>query len=173
MNWKDCTTYMGPWDVMSSHLIKRDEPPPGLCSFTRIRLGWISEDQVILVRPGEEKRVVLEPLARGGTTVAVKIPLKGNTYLLVENRQPIGYDRVMPDAGILILKVDPDAFEGAGTVRIMDADPDSPHFAHATFRPDKPRRSRFVDKEIQIAIVPLGLHDNNMEVLVTTPEKVP
>jgi len=164
---------MGPWDVMSSHLIKRDEPPPGLSSFTRIRLGWISENQVVLIKPGEEKRVVLSPLAEGGTTLVVKIPLKGNTYLLVENRQPIGYDRVMPDSGILVLKVDPDAMEGAGTVRIMDADPDSHHFAHATFRPDKAQRSRFLDKENQIAIVPLALHDHNMEILVTTPEKAP
>jgi len=173
MKWADCTTYMGPWDVMSSHLIKRDGPPPGLSSFTKIRLGWISENQVVLVRPGEEKRVVLTPLARGGDTLAVKIPLKGNAYFLVENRQPIGYDRMMPDAGILILKVDPDVMEGAGTVRIMDADPDSPHFAHATFRADKPMRSRFLDSENRIAIVPLALHDKDMEVLVTTPEKAP
>lgn len=171
MKWADCTTYMGPWDVMSSHLIKRDEPPPGLSSFTRIRLGWISENQVVLVRPGEEKRVVLAPLDKGGTTLAVKIPLKGNTYLLVENRQPIGYDRVMPDSGILVLKVNPEAMEGRGTVQIMDADPDSPHFAHATFRPDRPQRSKYVDKENQIAIIPVGLQDMNMEVLVTTPER--
>jgi len=173
MKWQDCTTYMGPWDVMSSHLIKRDAPPPGLSSFTKIRLGWISENQVVLIKPGEEKRVILAPLAKGGTTLVVKIPLKGNTYFLVENRQPIGYDRVMPDSGILVLKVNLDAMEGAGTVRIMDADPDSPHFAHATFRPDKAERSRFVDKENQIAIVPLALHDRDMEILVTTPEKAP
>lgn len=171
MKWEDCTTYMGPWDVMSSHLIKRDGPPPGLSSFTRIRLGWISENQVVLVRPGEEKRVVLAPLDKGGTTLAVKVPLKGNTYLLVENRQPIGYDRLMPDAGILVLKVDPDAMEGSGTVRIVDADPDAPHFAHATFRPDKPQRSRYVDKISNIAIIPTNLRGMDMGVLVTTPER--
>jgi len=117
--------------------------------------------------------VVLAPLARGGTTLAVKIPLRGNTYLLVENRQPIGYDRIMPDAGILVLKVNPDAVEGTGTVRIMEADPASPRFAHATFRPDVPHRSRYLDRENQIAILPLALHDMDMEVLVTTPERAP
>lgn len=171
MKWEDCTSYMGPWDVMSSHLIRRDGPPPGLSSFTRIRLGWISEDQVELVKPGEEKRVILAPLDRGGKTLAVKIPLKGDSYLLVENRQPTGYDQLMPDSGVLVLKVNPDALEGTGTVRIMDAEPGSPHFAHATFRPDKPQRSKYVDRENQIAIIPVGLQDMNMEVLVTTPER--
>jgi len=122
---------------MSSHLVKRDEPPPGLSSFTKIRLGWISENQVVFIKPGEEKRVILEPLAKGGTPLVVKIPLKGNTYLLVENRQPIGYDRVMPDSGILVLKINPDAIEGAGTVRIMDADPATPVVFKWTYKLDE------------------------------------
>jgi len=79
----------------------------------------------------------LEPLAKGGTPLVVKIPLKGNTYLLVENRQPIGYDRVMPDSGILVLKINPDAIEGAGTVRIMDADPATPVVFKWTYKLDE------------------------------------
>ncbi len=171
MKWEDCTTFMGIWDVMSSHLIKRDQPPPGLSSFTRIRLGWITEEEVVVVRPGEERRIVLRPLAKGGSPVAAKVPLKGSLYYLLENRQPIGYDNRMPDSGLMILKVNPEVMEGTGTVRIMDADPGSPRFSHPTYQPAKAGRDIFMDKENNIAIIPVGMQGMDIEVLITTPER--
>jgi hypothetical protein len=155
---------------MSSHLIRRDQPPPGASSFTRIRLGWINEEQVEMVRPGEEKRFVLRPLERGGKPLAVKIPLPGNDYYLVENRQPIGCDAVLPDSGLLVLKVRPNALEGTGTVIIMDADPASPRFSHPTYLPGKSGRDLFQDKENNVAVVPLSMKGEDMEVVVTTPQ---
>ena len=90
---------MGPWDVMSAHFVDKKGPPPGLSSFTKIRLGWISSRQVVQVRPGETRKVTLWPLAEKGKVLAVKIPLPGDEYYLVENRQPIKYDRALPDSG--------------------------------------------------------------------------
>lgn len=156
---------------MSSHPIRRDEPPPGLSSFTRIRLGRINEEQVEIIRPGEEKRFVLRALERGGKPVAARIPLRGNDYYLVENRQPIGCDAVLPDSGLLILKVRPDALEGTGTVSIMDADPTSPRFSHATYLHGKAGRDVFQDKENNVAVIPLSMQGEDMEVAVTTPER--
>ena len=127
---------MGPWDVMSAHFVDRKSPPPGLSSFTRIRLGWITPDRVVQVRPGETRKVLLWPLAEQGKVLAVKIPLGGGQYYLVENRQPIEYDKGLPDSGILIVKVNPSAVEGTGTARIMDADPSSFNFEHATYKPE-------------------------------------
>jgi len=126
--WEYCTDYLGTWDVMSAHYVGKGAAP-GICSFTRIRLGWISPEQVILVRPGEEQGAFLAPLAKGGKTLVLKIPLPGGQYYLVESRQPVGLDKVQPDSGILILKIDPTAQEGSGTVRVMDADPNSPHLS--------------------------------------------
>jgi hypothetical protein len=103
----------------------------------------------------------------------VKIPLPRGRYYLVENRQPIGYDRILPDSGILILKVDPNVREGSGTVRVMNADPDSPNFSHATFRLDRENRGLFIDKADHVAVVPLWPDGKNLGVLVTTPEKGP
>ena len=157
---------------MSSHFIKKREPPPGLSSFTRIRLGWISPDQVVLVKPGEARHTFLSPLAEDGETLAIKIPLKSGHYYLVENRQPIGFDRVLPDSGILILKVNPNAVEGSGTVKVMDADPDSPNFSHATYRSDRKDRNIFIDKENHLAILPLRSKGDAEGVLVTTPDKL-
>ena len=161
---------MGPWDVMSAHFVDKQGPPPGLCAFTRIRLGWIHADQVVQVRPGETRKVLLWPLAEKGKVLAVKIPLADGRYYLVENRQPIGFDKVLPDSGLLIVLVDPDALEGTGTARIMDADPSSSNFQHATYKPGPVEKSTFVDRRYHIAIVAANQQGKKMEVLITTPE---
>jgi len=162
---------MGPWDVMSAHFIKIKEPPPGLSSFTKIRLGWISSDQVLLVKPGETQRALLWPLEELGEILAVKIPLPADQYYLVENRQPIKHDRILPDSGILILKIDPNAVEGTGTVKVMDADSTSPGFKHATYRPDRENRRKFVDRANNVAVVALKSTGKKQLVLITTPEE--
>jgi hypothetical protein len=169
--WEYCTNYIGPWDVMSAHYVKPKSPPPGICSFTRIRLGWITEKQVRLIEPGETGVVSLSPLEKRGETLVVKIPLDRGKYYLVENRQPIGYDRILPDAGILVLKVDLRAQEGSGTVMAMDANPDAPNFSQATFRLDRANRTRFLDSDNDIAVIPLWMEGDSVNVLVTDREK--
>ncbi len=162
---------------MSHHFIEKTKPPQGVSSFTKIRLGWISPAQVCLVKPGSTQCAFLSPLSKKGETLAVKIPLKRrwsgdwNHYYLVENRQLIGYDRLLPDSGILVLKVNLDVMEGSGTVKVMDADPDSPSFSHATFRLDRNNRNVFIDEKSNVAIIPLWSDRGNQGVLITTPEK--
>ncbi len=168
--WEYCTDYLGTWDVMSAHYVGKGAAP-GTCSFTRIRLGWILPEQVILVRPGEEQGVFLAPLAKGGKTLVLKIPLPGGRYYLVESRQPVGLDKIQPHSGILILKIDPAAPEGSGTVRVMDADPKSPHLSRAAFRLDQENRNLFVDRENNVAVIPLWAQGENQGALVTTAEK--
>jgi hypothetical protein len=162
---------MGAWDVMSSHYIGRNLPPPGLSSFTKIRLGWIAPGQVILVKPGDTRGAFLSPLDGGGKTLAIKIPLAWGEYYLVENRQQAGFDRIQPDFGLLVVRVKPQAQEGSGTATIMDADPGSPNFSHATFRSDLEKRGIFEDKENNIAVIPLWTLGESQGVLVTTLEK--
>lgn len=169
--WEYCTDYMGPWDVMSAHYVQQHAPPPGLSSFTRIRLGWIGGGQVKLVRPGESAYVSLSPLEKKGETLAIKIPLEEGRYYLLENRQPLGYDQVLPDSGLLVLKVNPDAMEGAGTVTIMDANPDARNFAEATFRLDREGRQLFLDRAHDLAVIPLWPEGEKLGVLVTSREK--
>lgn len=94
-----------------------------------------------------------------------------NRYYLIENRQPLGFDRVLPDSGLLVLKVDPNAPEGYGTAKIMNADKDGPHFTRSTFRLDRDNRNIFTDKEARVALVPLWGERETLGVLVTTPER--
>jgi hypothetical protein len=162
---------MGPWDIMSEHFVKRNEPPPGLCSFTKIRLGWIHAGQTVVVNPGDMACAFLSPLAKKGEALVMKVPLGGGQYYLVENRQPIGYDRMLPDAGLLVLKVNPNAQEGSGTVKIMDADPAAKHFSRPTFKLGGSGKSHFEDRSNKVAIVPLWSEGDRHGVLVTTPDK--
>jgi len=124
-----------------------------------------------LAQPGETIYAFLSPLAKKGDTLVVKIPLKQGRYYLIENRQPIGFDRILPDSGILILKVDPQKTGGSDPVRIMDADPSSSNFSQATFRIDRSNRNIFIDKEINVAIIPLWSEKGHQGVLVTSTEK--
>lgn len=162
--------YMGPWDIMSQHFVRRGEPPPGLSSFTKIRLGWITTDQARLVRPGENAFVALAPLTQGNGTRAIKIPIAGGQHYLIENRQAIGFDRVLPDTGMLVLRVNPQADEGHGTVQVVNATPGTPQFARATFKLEDASRNRFVDTRNRVAAIPLWKENDTLDVLIRTPE---
>jgi hypothetical protein len=164
---------MGPWDIMSQHLVERGQPCPGLSSFTKIRLGWISQEKALLVKTGETSLVFLSPLAQQGDKLVIKIPLHHDNYYLIENRQPIGYDKVLPDSGILILKVNTGVQEGYGTVQVINAEPAAPNFSKATYKPGTDGRNIYLDKKNNVAVIPLWKEEGNLGVLITTAEKSP
>jgi hypothetical protein len=158
---------------MSEHFVKREDPPPGLSSFTKIRLGWITAQEAIQVQPGETAMAFLSPLGKKGEKLIAKIPLKDGQYYLIENRQAVGYDRVLPDFGLVVLKVNPDAKEGQGTAQIMKANPDAHHFSQATYRLDIKNRNIFVDGRNKLAIVPLWKKEEDLGILITSAERGP
>ncbi|MFB3897541.1 MAG: hypothetical protein ACE14V_14690 [bacterium] len=129
---------LGYWDPMSCHYIKFGVPPPGICSWTKLRLGWIDSSQVKMITPspaGEE--VLLGPLEDGTAKILViKIPISSSTYYLIENRQPIGYDRYIPGSGILIMYADDNIAEcrhNQAPVKLVNANPAIPNLEGATF----------------------------------------
>lgn len=160
--------YLGSWDIMSEHFVKRNEPPPGICSFTKIRLGWISEGNTTFMNAGETAVAFLSPLEKPGDTLAIKIRLGKGRYYLLENRQRMASDTILPDFGLLILEVDPEVREGSGTVCIMNADPGDPRFGRATYRLEENGRNLFEDKENGVAVIPLWSEGERLGVLVTT-----
>jgi len=162
-------TYMGLWDIMSQHFVKKGEPPQGTSSFTKIRLGWIKKHQVRIVKPGATDFTLLAPLSKGGQLLAVKIPLDDGSYYLVENRQPIGFDRMLPDSGIIVLKVNPVADEGYGTVEVLCA-AGAGNFMEATYRLEASKRDCFVDERNNVTILPLWKQHEHVGVLITTSE---
>jgi M6 family metalloprotease-like protein len=127
------TKYMGPWDVMSRHLITWEQPAPGMSSFTRLRMGWIADDQIQEIHAGDSRQVTLRPLAGGEGTLVIRIPGPGGTYYLLENRQKLPSDPILPTKGLVILHVDESREDGDGIVRVVDANNKVPDFGAAAF----------------------------------------
>jgi hypothetical protein len=165
----DAAFYLGPWDLMSQHFLTRSEAPPGFSLFTMIRLGYVRPEQVALLRPGETALVRLAPLATGGPQLGVKIPLSERRYLLLENRQPVKVDRVLPAAGVMVYEVDEAVGEGYGLVKAKNADPGAPNFSRAPFGVDGQARAAYVDSRGNVAVVPIIQEGQDYVVLVTTP----
>lgn len=57
----ESTIHMGFWDPMSCHFYRWRQPPPGISSWTKIRLGWLDPSKIKVVNSGESARVLLGP----------------------------------------------------------------------------------------------------------------
>jgi hypothetical protein len=146
---------MGYWDPLSCHFYKRNIPPPGISSWTKLRLGWIAQEKVRVVDPEHVSEIVLGPLEAGSSeTLVIKIPLTGSKFYLIENRQPIGsFDPYLPGKGVLIMYADDSVEEcryGKSPVRLMNADPAVPYLQGAAF--NLPGKGVFTDKKNDIGI---------------------
>lgn len=174
-DWAKILVNMGFWDPLSSHFpYKRELPPAGLSSWTKLRLGWIDPAKIALVKPGETTTVRLDPLSSSDSdTLVIRIPLSDNTYYLIENRQPIDSDINLPSSGVLILYADDSVDEcrhGNAPVKIMDANPDIPYFNDAAF--DIGKKSVYIDDKNNLAIVLLKKDGLSYEIQITTPDQV-
>jgi M6 family metalloprotease-like protein len=148
------TIYMGFWDPMSCHFIAYGTPPPGMSSWTKLRLGWIDPSKVQIVKPGETRELLLGALEdEKAETLVIKIPLSETTYYLIENRQPIGFDEYLPGHGVLIMLADdsiPECRHGKGPVRLINANPSIPDLKGAAFT-ETGNRS-FIDEKHKVKI---------------------
>jgi len=182
-DYDEFSIYLGPWDVMSQHFLKktkqaensdeRRQASPGITSFTRMQLGWFRPGQVVTVQPGETKEVTLEPLLGGEKELTVMIPVGKRRYILVENRQKVSFDSMLPSSGLLVLRVDRTREEGDGTVTVINANPSLPHFSGAPFMPGQGELLFFEDKALNIAIAPLAITETGaIRIVVTTPSRV-
>jgi immune inhibitor A len=150
----DSTINMGFWDPMSCHFYKRNLPPPGISSWTKMRLNWIDQSKIKVIKPGQTAEIILDPLEdRSSEILVVKIPISETTYYLIENRQPIGFDKNLPGFGVLIMYADDSIAEcrhGKAPVKLMDADSSVPHLEGAAF--DIGKKDSFQDNKNRIRI---------------------
>ena len=159
---------MGYWDPMSCHFYRNDTSPPGICSWTKIRLGWLGEEKIRIVNPDNRTEVMLGPLEDPSSPVlAVRIPISSSTYYLVENRAPIGVDKVLPDHGILIMFADdhiPECHHGEAPVKLIDANPGIPYLEGAAF--DVEEKDEFVDQANNLRIKLVEKSGNDYRILI-------
>lgn len=165
----DATINMGFWDTMSCHYYKRDSPPPGISSWTKMRLNWIDSSKIKMIKLGEKTEILLGPLEdKNSETLVIKVPISESTYYLIENRQPIGFDKNLPGNGVLIMYANDSIAEcrhGKSPVKLMDADPKVPHLEGAAF--DIGRKDSFHDERNRIRIKLLEKIDNSYKILIS------
>jgi hypothetical protein len=165
----DATINMGFWDPMSCHYYKRESPPPGISSWTKMRLNWIQPSKIKVIKTGEQAEFILGPLEDGSSEIlAAKIPISENTYYLIENRQPFGYDKNLPGNGVLIMYADDRISEcrhGKAPVKLIDADSSIPHLEGAAF--DIGTKSSFRDETNRIRIDLKEKIGNSYRILVS------
>ncbi|HPX72613.1 MAG TPA: hypothetical protein PKW51_01795 [Methanoregulaceae archaeon] len=159
---------IGYWDPMSCHFYRNDTSPPGICSWTRIRLGWLGEEKILTVNPDNRTEVVLSPLEDpSGDVLAVRIPITSSTYYLIENRAPIGVDKVLPDHGILIMFADDriaECHNGNAPVKLIDANPGIPYLQGAAF--DIGEHEEYIDQVNNLRIKLVERSGNEYRILI-------
>jgi len=129
---------LGEWNPNNGNPL---QPSPGTfpsqhSSWSKIRLGWISNSSIRTVYPGNLSTISVQDLELPTTGIqAVKIPISVNSdgslsYYLVEMRAKLGtYDQYLPfpsdypGAGLLIYKVNDSIAGGHGNLRLIDAHP--------------------------------------------------
>ena len=137
--------FVGYWEIMSLGEWNPNNgtplPAPGTfpshhSSWSKIRLGWISNSSIRTVYPGNLTTITVQNLELPTSGIqAVKIPISVNSdgslsYYLVEMRAKLGtYDQYLPfpsdypGAGLLIYKVNESIAGGHGNLRLIDAHP--------------------------------------------------
>ena len=168
MAFIEAQIHMGGWDPMSCNNCIQRPGPPGISTWTRLRLGWLDPSKVRVIDPGEQAQVTLGPLGDATSqTLAIKIPITETTYYLVENRQHIGYDKNLPEPGVLIMYADDTIAEsrhGKGPVRLINADPTVAHLESAAF--DIGKNASFFDEKNGVQIQLIKKSGKSYDILV-------
>lgn len=89
------------WDLMSIQV--GFGRPQHMSAWSKEQLGWIKP---AVINPRVQQDIILSPI-ENSTNQCLKIPLApdGNEYLLLENRERIGFDESLPGQGLLIWRV--------------------------------------------------------------------
>jgi M6 family metalloprotease-like protein len=149
--------HVGFFDPMSCHFNQLKQGPPGVCAWTKLRLGWIEPNKIVQVPRGASKTVQLGPLSSGKSRVlAIRLPIDETTYYLIENRQPIGPDKNLPSHGVLISSCDDRIAEcrhGNSPIKLVNADPSVPELKGSPFTLEGKNTYREEKRGISIRLV--------------------
>ncbi|HEV8480207.1 MAG TPA: M6 family metalloprotease domain-containing protein [Candidatus Eisenbacteria bacterium] len=83
--------------------------PPQLCAWSKKQLGYVVP--AVLTSPGAQS---ISQAETNAAAYRINIGYTTNEYLLIENRQPTGFDREIPHGGIAIWHIDDNLSHTAG-----------------------------------------------------------
>ncbi len=75
--------------------------PPHLSPWSKIHLGWLTPTEMI-----DEGTFALPAVQNNPTVFKISAGFPDGEYLLIENRQPLGFDGDMPQGGLLVWHID-------------------------------------------------------------------
>ncbi|MBC8484557.1 MAG: hypothetical protein H8D45_00760 [Bacteroidetes bacterium] len=162
-------TNVGYFDPMSCHYYELKKFPPGLCAWSKIRLGWIESEKIVEVNKGKSETVLLAPLSSGYPKVhVVKVPVSSTTYYLIENRQSIGPDENLPSYGVCIYYCDDEVAEclhGKTPVKMINANPSVSELKGAPFTLEG--KSSFADEKNNVIVKLIEKEVDNYKIYVS------
>ncbi len=91
----------GDWCIMSGGTFKSRARPIHFCAWAKYTLGWLTPTEI--TNNGEYS---LKPSADNKDIYYIKKGFPGKQYLMIENKQYIGFDSDIPQNGILIWRID-------------------------------------------------------------------
>ncbi len=112
-------TYAGSWSIMSDDFNHNDH-----VAFDKWRFGWLTNDQVRCLNDETDDDFVLSPLAADDDGLKAVILRTGlQSAIVAEYRTLDGNDANVCSEGVLIYRIDNLKGNGAGAVRVVDANP--------------------------------------------------
>lgn len=121
---RDPHAYVGEFGIMG--LISGRAPE--YFAWERWQLGWLDDAQVACVT-GPSRQVRLAPVERAGGVKMAIVPTGPASAVVVESRRAEGYDRALPQPGVLVYDVDTRRRSQQGPLRILpDGAPDGARF---------------------------------------------
>jgi len=108
--------------------------PPILSAWSKIMMDWLSP--TVLKRSG---KYILEPVATNPQVFKVTSGFPKNEYLLIENRQRIGFDMNLPEVGLVVYHVDEFAsfYKNPGFPEQIGWPHNGNHYRVAIMQPDE------------------------------------
>jgi M6 family metalloprotease-like protein len=128
--------FVAEWDLMGHGFwANNGSTPVELTSWSRIRLGWMPESEVLNINASESRTIDITQIETSiEATKVVRLPISEYTYYLIEVRRKVGYDLYLPDEGVLVLYVNEMLEDGQGIVRVVDSSPLTPTLNDAALK---------------------------------------
>jgi len=159
-NWWE----VGEWDLMAHGFwAANGSLPVHPTSVAKVKVGWLSEDNVAQVGLGEKKDVKVAFLEEKPSGVAaVKIPVGEHEYFMVEARAKRGFDAALPDEGVLVLYVNEAANRRKGVYKVVDMRPETETLDDAALKVGE----WYVNQTAQLAVKVVSQLGDGCEIVV-------
>jgi len=154
--------FVGPWGLMDEGAWNDGgNSPAELMAWSRLKLGWLPESNVHIVRAGKTLTYWIQGIEIKSSQIqAFKIVLSSEKYYLIESRVRISYDSALPESGVIISYVDETKESGRGIVVVQDADPSTPDLHDAAHKPGQ----SFVDLSSGVKVTVVSASDTGFQV---------